>query len=119
MDSDWANDREDRKSITGYVICLAGGAVSWRSKKQTCVTLSTVEAEYLALSDVVRDGLWLGGLMESIGHGNFVDKPTKIKMDNQGAVALAKNKSVSERSKHIAVKFHFIRDHIHKDNIQL
>ena len=66
VDSDWAGDKSDRKSTTGFVILLAGAPISWKSRKQRSLTLSTVEAEYMALSEVVREEVWLTYLLEEL-----------------------------------------------------
>lgn len=88
-DADWAGDVTDRKSTSGYVFMLSGGAVSWSSKKQKCVALSTAEAEYVALSSAAQESVWLRQLMTELG--STPDKPTLILEDNQSAIAMTKN----------------------------
>lgn len=114
-DSDFAGDRLDRKSTSGHVFKFAGGAVSWRSKKQNVTAQSTVEAEYIATSFAVREALWLKRLLFDLG---YTSNATVLYGDNQGALGLAKNDVISERTKHIDVKFHFIKEHIKNGNIK-
>ena len=110
-DSDWGGDLDDRKSTSGYVFQIGGGAVSWRSKKQTSVALSTAEAEYVALAGATQEALWMRQLSTELN-----DKPPTEAMvifeDNQSAIAMTKNPQFHGRSKHIAIKYHFVRDKV-------
>ena len=115
-DSEFAADVDNHKSTSGHCFMYANGAVSRRSKKQTVNAQSTVEAEYIALSFAVREALWpkkLGLEIES--------SPTPIRIggDNQGPLYLAHEEVENERSKHIDVKYHFIRDHIVRGTIEV
>lgn len=114
-DADWAGDREDRKSTSGYTYMLSGAAISWRSKKQQTVALSTAEAEYTALSAASQEALWLRQLMVDLGDGST--DPTLIYEDNQAAIAISKNPQYHARCKHIDIKYHFVRDQIFKGSI--
>ncbi|XP_033253947.1 secreted RxLR effector protein 161-like [Drosophila miranda] len=69
-DADWANDKLDRKSYSGYVFFLAGSAFSWTSAKQSVVAMSSTEAEYVALSTAAREAVYLQGLLQEIGYSN-------------------------------------------------
>nr|GAT45508.1 predicted protein [Mycena chlorophos] len=109
-DADWANNRDDRKSISGFVSTLAGGAISWSSKKQPSVALSTMEAEYIALSHAARENLWLRALFAELGKPPSA--PTPIYCDNRGAIDFTFNQRFHGRSKHIDMRHHFIRDHV-------
>lgn len=117
-DADWGNELEDRHSISGSCLKLMGGLVSWICKRQRTVALSTVEAEYMALSTTVQETLWLKNLMNEIEADNN-SRTTTVYCDNQGAINLAKNNVTSARTKHIDVRHHFIRDHIEKKNIEV
>ena len=119
VDADHANDQDDRKSITGFVITLAGGPISWRSRKQRITTLSTNEAEYVALCEVTREITYLRKLMNELGFTNFIDKPIVIHVDNQGTIALANDIHCSERSKHVDTQKHFVLEQINSQCIQL
>jgi hypothetical protein len=107
-DADWANSKDDRKSISGYVSIFAGGATTWSSKKQATVALSTMEAEYIALSHAARENLWLRSLFTELSLPP--SKPFPIFCDNRGAIDFTFNAGYHARSKHIDMRHHFIRD---------
>ena len=107
-DSDYAGDQDDRRSTSGYVFMLGTGAVSWSSKKQPIVTLSTTEAEFVAATACACQAIWLKKLLEELQFKE--DKPTLIYCDNSSATKLSKNPVLHGRSKHIDVKYHFLRD---------
>lgn len=113
-DSDFAGDLDDRKSTSGYVFLLSSGAVSWSSKKQPVVTLSTTEAEYIAAASCACQGVWLRRILEKLGH--VQDKCTTILCDNSSTIKLSKNPVLHGRSKHIDIRFHFLRD-LAKDGV--
>lgn len=109
-DADWAQNLSDRRSTTGYCISLTekGPAVSWKSKKQPTVALSTCEAEYMALAATTQECLYLVQLLDGMDRTcKYV--PVKVFEDNQGAIALSKNPVNRQRCKHIDVRFHFVR----------
>ncbi|KAL1455732.1 hypothetical protein WDU94_009805 [Cyamophila willieti] len=110
-DSDWAADPTDRKSVTGSVIFFCGNPVAWFSKKQNCVTLSSTEVEYVAGSLVSAELIALKGIVKDLTN-QHVD--TVLLMDNQGAIKISQNYENSKRSKHIDVKYHFLKDSIQK-----
>ena len=105
-DADWAGDRQDRKSTSGYLFQIAGGPISWRSKKQDTVALSTAEAEYVALSFASQETIWLRRLTSELN--SPPDGPTTILEDNQSAIAMARNPQFHGRAKHIDIRHHFI-----------
>jgi hypothetical protein len=111
-DADWANDKLDRKSITGWVAKVNGDVVSWASKKQRTVAQSTCEAELYAEAAAINEVLWLRGLLTELGLR--VQKPSMILGDNQSTIALSEHGVKSERTKHVDVKYHFITDEISK-----
>lgn len=106
-DADWANN-EDRKSISGIVCTLGGTAISWISKKQSTVALSTTEAEYQALTEAAKEALWIRSFLQELKHP--VSEPTIIWNDNTGAIALSQDPVHHGRTKHIEIKHHFIRN---------
>lgn len=116
-DSDWCGDIDDRKSTSGYVFFLGNTAFTWTSKKQPIVTLSTCEAEYVAASWCVCHAIWLRNLLSKMALKQ--QGATVIRVDNKSAIELAKNPVNHERSKHIDVRFHFIRDHVNKGSVEL
>ncbi|KAK3788830.1 hypothetical protein RRG08_032853 [Elysia crispata] len=111
-DSDWGNS-EDRKSITGYCFTLSreGPLISWKSKKQQSVALSSCEAEYMAMSSATQEGKFLLALINDMNIDLHVHDFT-LNCDNQGAIALSKNPVHHQRSKHIDIRYHFVRDEI-------
>ena len=116
-DADWAGDLDDRKSTSGYLFQVSGGAVTWRSKKQSCVALSTAEAEYMALSSAAQEAVWLRQLMAELGQPP--ETATTIFEDNQSPIAMTKNPQFHGRAKHIAIKYHFIREQVSNGMIEL
>ena len=115
-DADWAGDIGDRKSTSGYAFLLGGAAISWKSNKQTCVALSTAEAEYVALSAAAQEAVWLQQLVSDLVNKSI--RETTILEDNQSAICLAKNQQVHGRTKHIDIKYHFIRDMVQAGRIK-
>ncbi|CDO75139.1 hypothetical protein BN946_scf184772.g6 [Trametes cinnabarina] len=120
--ADWAGDVNDRRSVTGFIFKLGDAAISWQSKKQDCVALSTTEAEYIALAAASKEALWLRTFLSEL-YGMTFDAPgspgTLILVDNQSAMSLAKNSTFHDRTKHIAIRHHFIRDEIEKQAIHV
>ena len=106
-----------RKSQSGFVVFACGGIISWASKKQPIIALSSTEAEYIAANLAVQEAIWLRSLLNDFG---IVQKqPTSINEDNQGVIALCKNPKFHSRTKHIDIKYHFIRDKIKDSEITL
>jgi transposase InsO family protein len=108
-DADYAGDTDTRRSTTGYVFTLNGGAISWSSKRQPTVAASTTEAEYMAAGSAVKEGLWLRKLLETL---NITVGEVMINCDNQSTIKLLKNPVFSIRSKHIDVIHHFARERV-------
>jgi transposase InsO family protein len=109
-DSDWGASIDDRRSVSGSVFSIAGGAVTWQAQKQKSVALSTVEAEYMAACQAAKDAVWLRAFL--VGLGLNASAPTNILCDSQGAIALAKNPEHHQRSKHIDLRYHFVREQV-------
>ena len=112
-DADWAGDLDSRRSTTGYVLYAAGGPISWQSKLQCTVAASTMEAEYMAAFHAIQECVWVKGVLGEIGL--FID-PITLYMDSKSAICLAKNPLYHKRSKHIDIKFHWIREKVLGDN---
>lgn len=116
-DADWAGDRSDRKSTSGFVFLLGGAPVVWASRKQGCVTTSTMEAEYLALSDAAQEAVWLRRLLGELDEEQ--QQPTTINEDNRSCIDFVALDRQNKRSKHIDTKYHHAKDLCGKGVIQL
>jgi hypothetical protein len=116
-DADWAGDLDSRKSTTGYVFTLSGGPVSWTSKRQNTVALSSTEAEYMAVTMTGREAVWLRTLLQQLGF--TMSRPTLIHVDNQSCTALAQNPVHHQRTKHIDIQHHFVRELVSEKVIEL
>jgi hypothetical protein len=113
-DSDYAGDQDDRKSTSGYVFMMNSSAISWSSKKQPVVTLSTIEAEFIDAASSAYQVVWLRRILKSLTHVS--SKPTMVYCDNISAIKLSKNLVMHGRSKHIDIHFHFLHDLV-KDGV--
>ncbi|EDN05271.1 predicted protein [Histoplasma mississippiense (nom. inval.)] len=118
-DSDWAGPLNgERKSTSGFIFKLAGAPISWRSSKQPCVSLSSNEAEYVALSEAVREATWLRNMMMELGFVTAKD-PLPIRADNKGSIDLATVAAITARSKHIDTRFHYSRTQLNEGVISI
>jgi len=115
-DSDYAGDLDKRRSTTGYLFTLAKAPVSWKSTLQSTVALSTTEAEYMAITEAVKEAIWLHGLLKDLGVGQ---KQIELYSDSQSAIHLAKNQVFHARTKHIDVRYHFVREILEEEEIVL
>lgn len=111
-DSDWAGDRNDSKSTSGYVFKLYGNTVSWASRKQATVSKSSTEAEYVALTEAVSECEWIKKLLVKMGIK--YNQPIQIHEDNESCIRVAEEPREYKRIKHIDVKYVFVRDHCQK-----
>ena len=105
-DAAYANS-DNNRSTTSYVFLAGNGAITWSSKRQISMALSSTEAEYVALSEAGREACWLRNLYTELGILNK-DMPTKIHGDNKGSITMVKNPQFYKRSKHIATRWHWI-----------
>ena len=113
-DVDYSGDTTYRKSTSGYRFQIGGTPISWQSKKQSCVSLSRAEAEYVALALATQETLWLKQLnADLIG----VTDPITLYEDNQSTIAIAKNPQFHGRVKHINIKHHFLREQVNNNSI--
>lgn len=115
-DADGAS-QEHRHAVSGYAFLLDGGAVSWGSKKQELVTLSTTEAEYVAATHAAKEAIWLRRFVSEVFRP--LTQPTVLHCDNQSAIALAQSGAFHARTKHIDIRYHFIRFSVDKGSISL
>jgi hypothetical protein len=117
-DADWAGDKDKLRSTSGTVVLLAGGAVSWISRLQSVAAQSTMEAEYIAASHSGRELMFvrnqLGELMEEP-----LEHPSPMHCDNQSTISVAENPAMHNKAKHIALKYHYIRDLVDEKDVTL
>lgn len=112
-DADWGGCLIDRRSYSGYVFMLGGGCVSWKSQKQKCVSTSSCQSEYVSLASSMKEAIYLNSLLTEVGLRKFA--PLSLHVDNQGAICLANDPMFHSRSKHIDIRYHFVRS-VLKDN---
>jgi transposase InsO family protein len=115
-DSDWGGDLYTRRSTTGYLTIMAGGPVSWTSRLQPTVALSSAEAEYMAASAATKEVMYLRQLLDDLRYPQV--GATMLLVDNQGAIGLAKNPVLHQRTKHIDIRYHFIRERVKGGDVQ-
>ena len=115
-DASYANN-DDATSISGYTFIMGGGMITWGSKKQTSVSLSSTESEYVALADAAREITWLRNLLEGLGYEQRT--PTKLYGDNNGALAIAENPQYHKRTKHFDTRNHYIRQKVKEKVIKI
>jgi hypothetical protein len=115
-DSDWASSKEDRRSVSGYAFLMCGGVISWQSKRQKTTALSTVEAEYMAAAAAVKEALWWRTQLSELG---FATPTTVVYADNKGCIDLSKNPAHHSNTKHIDIRYHFLRDHVRSGAVHL
>jgi hypothetical protein len=115
-DADWGSNLDDRRSVTGYIFLLNGAAITWQSKKQPTVALSTVEAEYMAANQATKEAIWLRTFLGEVNIN--IRSPTSIGCDSQGAMALTKNPEHHSRTKHIDIQHHYVREKVDDKSIE-
>ena len=121
-DASYASDRDDRKSITGYIVMIDKAPIVWKTLKQSCVTLSTMEAEYVAVTEATKETLWLSNVIKECADVNILPDeipiPT-IHVDNMATIRFSETAIENRRSKHIQVRLFFMRDLISTRTIEL
>ena len=115
--SDFQSDLDFRKSISGYVFTLGGGAISWRSVKQSCIADSTMEAEYVAACEAAKEAVWLKKFLFVLGVMRMEQVPITLFCDNSGAVAQSNDPRNHKKGKHIGRKYHIIRDIVTRGDV--
>ena len=118
-DVDFAGDRDDRKSTSGYIFTLAGGAISWKSSKQTIVASSMMQAEFIACFEATGQVIWLKKFIPDLKVVDCIHKPLKMYCGNQPAVFYAHNNKSSNATKTIDIKYYVVKDKIEDHTISL
>jgi hypothetical protein len=116
VDSDFAGDLDKRHYISGYIFSLCGSAVSWRASLQSVTALSTTEAEYVSATEGVKEAIWMQGFISELGVPQDV---IKVYCDSHSAICLTKNDMYQFKTKHIDIKYHFIRDIVAEGKIKV
>nr|GEY38499.1 retrovirus-related Pol polyprotein from transposon TNT 1-94 [Tanacetum cinerariifolium] len=116
VDADYAKDPDKGRSVTGYVFMVHGCVVSWKATLQLVVALSTTVAEYMALTEAVKESFWLKGLLIELGVNL---RSVVIICDNPRAIHLSRNAMFHEMTKHIKVRYHFINDIVESKEIEV
>lgn len=115
-DADWAGEQDTRKSTAGILLLCNGTAISWSSKTLKTVALSSQDAEYMALSDGSREIVFIRGVLELLG---FKLESTRLHGDNNGSLAVSKNPMAHQKTKHIAVRYHYVRQTITEGQVNV
>ncbi|KAL1937681.1 hypothetical protein VTO73DRAFT_12956 [Trametes versicolor] len=118
-DADWGSNDDSRHSVCGYVYTFDGGAVSWSAKKQNVVALSSTEAEYIGITHASKEAIWLRSLLGDLVHPDFASHAVRLFSDNKSAMDLARNNAFHARTKHIAIRYHFIREAVERGEVDL
>ena len=118
-DADWGTSDDTCHSVCGYIYTFDGGAVSWSAKQQNVVSLSSTEAEYIGITHAAKEALWLRTLLTDLVHPEFATHAVRLYSDNKGAMDLTKNNAYHARTKHIDIRYHFIRYMISDKKIEL
>jgi hypothetical protein len=116
-DSDYASDPETRRSVSGYIIYVHGVPICFRSKQQRCVTLSSCEAEWIALSEAVKDVVFLVRLCESINLK--IKLPITVRVDNVGAIYMSQNITTSNNTKHVDIRSKWVKEYCENGTVKI
>ena len=118
-DANFASCIDDKKSTTSYIFMIAGGVVSWKSVKQTLTTSSTMEAECVACYEAFSHAIWMQNFISTLGVVDSISRLLKLFCDNSAVVAFSKNTKSTSRSKHIDVKFYFVKEKVAESLIDI
>ncbi|XP_057548061.1 secreted RxLR effector protein 161-like [Amaranthus tricolor] len=116
-DASFQTDKDDFRSQSGFLFCLNGGAVSWKSSKQSSVADSTTEAEYIAAAEAAKEAVWIRKFISDLGVVPSIENGIKLYCDNEGAIAQSKEPRSHQNSKHVERKFHLIREIVGRQDV--
>ena len=118
-DVSWKSDRDDTKSRTGYVFVINGGAVDWKSKKQTTIAMHATEAEYTAASEAAMEAVWIRKFVEDLGVMPSIKEPIKMYCDNSAAIIFANDPGVMKGARHFQRRCHYVREQVEVGEIKM
>ena len=118
-DADWGGDLDERKSTSGYVFLLNNGAISWSSKKQSCIALSTMEAEFVVFSAAVQEAVWLKSFLSHLEIKEDASNSVLVNCDSQAAIAFTKDSKYHSKTKHSDIKYNFVRDMVAQKEVSI
>ena len=118
-DASFQTDKDDFRSQSGFVFCLNGGAVSWKSAKQSTIADSTTEAEYIAAHEAAKEAIWLRKFIGELGVVPSIKGPIALYCDNNGAIAQAKEPRHHQRVKHVLRRFHLLREFVERKEVEI
>jgi len=117
VDADHGRDIDTRRSVTAYVFYLGGSPICWKSKLQQCVATSSMQSEYMALCAATLQSLWLITIIRTIGYSKL--NPITLLEDNQSCIQYSKNNTDHDKTKHIDIKYHLVREQVQQGNISI
>ncbi|PKU86380.1 Retrovirus-related Pol polyprotein from transposon TNT 1-94 [Dendrobium catenatum] len=118
-DADFQSDRDESKSTSGSIFILGGGAIVWRSIKQSCISDSTMEAEYVAAAEAAKEAVWLRNFLIELEVVPNLEKPLTLFCDNSAAISNTKEARNHKRAKHIYIKYHLIREIVKEGKVSV
>ncbi|PWA63339.1 zinc finger, CCHC-type [Artemisia annua] len=118
-DASWKSDKDDTKSQTGYVFVINGGAVDWRSKKQSILAMSATESEYVAASEAAMEAVWIRKFVSGLGVMPSIQRPIKMYCDNSAAITFAHEPGLMRGTRHFPIKYHYVREQVAIGEIEL
>ncbi|GKB11700.1 putative RNA-directed DNA polymerase [Tanacetum coccineum] len=118
-DASWQCDKDDTKSQTGYVFVVNGGAVDWKSKKQTTIAMHATQSEYMAASEAAMEAVWIRKFVEDLGVMPSISKPINMYCDNSAAIIFANEPGVMKGARHFLRRYHYVREQVESGEIKL
>ncbi|XP_056685163.1 secreted RxLR effector protein 161-like [Spinacia oleracea] len=118
-DASFQSDKDDFRSQSGFIFCLNGGAVSWKSSKQSTIADSTTEAEYIAASDAAKEAVWIKKFISELGVVPSIENGIELYCDNNGAISQSKEPRSHQKSKHVLRRFHLIREIVERGDVKV
>ncbi|GJS27153.1 hypothetical protein Tco_0487773 [Tanacetum coccineum] len=118
-DASWQCDKDDTKSQTGYVFIVNGGAVDWKSKKQTTIAMHATQSEYMAASEAAMEAVWIRKFVGDLGVMPSINKPINMYCDNSAAIIFANEPGVMKGARHFLRRYHYVREQVESGEIKL